>query len=181
MGMTQLFRGELDSFSELLYAALNHATPLYTLSEERGEPAGSTSASGDLQDIWAESALARAIRYSLVMEQNDALMIARGIPREWLVSGKPIIVKNAPSHFGKVSYRLCYYADTGEIAGSVDVPKEYPPGEVRLYLRLPSDWSVQGVNPGCDATLVQDTPPVSTGNQCPVLVWKKTAGALNFG
>ena len=179
IGMTHLFRGELDKFSDLLYAALNHATPLYTLSEEQGQEPGSSS-SGDLQDVWAQSSLARAIRYSLVMERDQSLMIARAIPREWLASGKSIKVKDAPSHFGKVSYQIRYNPDSGKITGSLEVPKEYPPEEVRIYLRLPSDWSVQEVDSSCKATLDQEVPLAVTGDTCPVLIWQKAVGKLNF-
>jgi hypothetical protein len=180
MGMAQLFRGELDQCSSLLYAAVNHLNPFYTSSEERGEAAGTTAVGGDLQDIWAQAAIARVIRYALVMERDQTLMIARATPREWLASGKPIKVQNAPSHFGKVAYQMCYDAKTGKITGDLAVPKEYPPEEVRIYLRLPSDWAVQTLDAGSGAVLEQETPLVSTGDTCPVLIWKKPAGTLNF-
>jgi hypothetical protein len=180
MGMTHLFRGELDRFFSLLYAALNHVTPLYTSCEERGESAGATTPGGDLEDIWTEAAIARAIRYSLVMERDQTLMIARAIPREWLASGKLIKVKDAPSHFGKVSYQIGYDAAAGKITGRLEVPKEYPPEEVRIYLRVPADWSVRAIDPGSGATLTQEEPLVESGDTCPVLIWKQAAGTLNF-
>ena len=71
-----LARDEGDAAIRLLYATLNHGTPLYTWCEERGKEPNTTKTSGDRQHLWTPVAVVRFLRDALVMEQNDQLHLA---------------------------------------------------------------------------------------------------------
>jgi hypothetical protein len=55
----------------------------------------------------------------LVLEHSDegVLYLAKGIPRSWLVSGKPIRIKNTPTRWGRVSLELQAEPSGSGIAG----------------------------------------------------------------
>ena len=53
----QLYRNEGDDAVKYLYATLNHATPLYSWCEERGQEPVSTTCTGDLQHLWTPLAV----------------------------------------------------------------------------------------------------------------------------
>ncbi len=115
-----LLRDEGDTAAAYLYATLNHATPLFTWCEERGVDPGSKKISGDLQHLWTPLAVVRYLRDALVMEQGGTLHLARGTARSWLEAGKTIGIKDAPTHFGKVSYRIT--AAAASMHADVDTP-----------------------------------------------------------
>ena len=85
-----LARGNGDAAVRYLYATLNHATPLYTWCEERGQEPGTAKCSGDRQHLWTPVAVVRAIRDSMVMEDGDGLQLALGPHASWLASGQPV-------------------------------------------------------------------------------------------
>jgi hypothetical protein len=151
-----LARGNGDAAAAYLYSTINHATPLYTWCEERGPEPGTTSCTGDRQHLWTPVAVVRCIRDCLVREDGDNLQLCLGAPREWLGSGQPVGVTNAPTHFGPVSYRLQYDAAKGAVTGEVTFPKRATPVLVTLYLRLPGGLKVVSVNPEARAELLTD-------------------------
>ncbi len=81
----------------------------------------------------------------LVMEQDDVLWLARATPRAWLEQGKRIAVRNAPTHFGLVSYELESDVEHGRLAATVALPSRNPPREVVLILRHPASAPIAAV------------------------------------
>jgi hypothetical protein len=100
---------------------------------------------GPPDKIFEEAAFLERLRNMLVMEQDDALWIARGTPRAWLKQGQKITVKNAPTHFGTVAYEIVSAVDHGSIAATIEMPSRHAPQSVRLRLRHPSAAPIQGV------------------------------------
>jgi hypothetical protein len=168
-----LIRGDGDAFAKYLYAVLNHATPLWTWCEERGKEAGATATSGDRHHLYTPENVVSALRYAMVMEDGDGLHLARGTPRTWLASGKPMGIAKAPTHFGCVSYQMRYDAAkscvTGEAMFAVADGRE--PAWAVLHVRLPGKLRVTAVNPASGATVL----PNGEG-----LRWNKPRGALRF-
>jgi hypothetical protein len=115
-----LLRDEGDAAAAYLYATLNHASPLFTWCEERGQEPGSAKVSGDRQHLWTPLAVVRYVRDALVMEQAGTLHLARGTARSWLAPGRTLGVTGAPTHFGAVSYRLV--AGEHEVQASGETP-----------------------------------------------------------
>ena len=84
-------------------------------------------------------------RNMLVMEIGETLWLARATPRAWLEAGKKITVKNAPTHFGAVSYEIVSDADNGKITATVEMPSRQVPKAVLLRLRHPKAAPIRSV------------------------------------
>ncbi|MCC6126841.1 MAG: hypothetical protein IT426_17900 [Pirellulales bacterium] len=92
---------------------------------------------GPPDKIFEEAAFLERFRNLLVMEQGDSLWIARAAPRAWFEQGRKISVKNAPSHFGVLSYEIVSDVDRGKINATVEMPARNPPQAVLLRIRHP--------------------------------------------
>jgi hypothetical protein len=86
---------------------------------------------GPPDKIFEEAAFLERFRQMLIMEEGDQLWLARATPRAWLAQGKQIVVQNAPTHFGVVTYRIVSSADEGKIKATVEMP---PRGEQKIVL-----------------------------------------------
>jgi hypothetical protein len=88
------------------------------------------------------------LRLMLVQETEtrggrpNGLRLAYATPRGWLDRRKKIVVREAPTSFGPISFSL--EAKPGAVDVSVDLPKEPPPA-VRLRLRLRQGNRITGV------------------------------------
>lgn len=133
-----LVRDEGDAAIAYFYSTLNHATPLVTWCEERGQQPGATKISGDRQHLWTPLAVVRFLRDALVMEQGRELHLARATARTWLEDGKPVSASRAPTHFGEVSYRIESAASQGVIRATVQPPSRQRPAAIILHLRHPA-------------------------------------------
>jgi hypothetical protein len=142
-----------DAAAQYLYATLNHATPLVTWCEERGQEPGTTQCTGDRQHLWTPVAVARCVRDCLVLEDGDGLELALGTDREWLASAGPVGMEGAPTDFGTVSYRLQHDAAAGHITGWVALDAHSAPAWVAMHLRLPEGWQLGDVKATDGATL----------------------------
>jgi len=140
-----LVRGEGDAAIAYLYSTLNHGTPLYTWCEERGLEAGSRKTSGDRQHLWTPLAVTRFLRDALVMEQDGWLHLARATARSWLEQGKAVGIRQAPTHFGVVTYRIESDVDNGVIRARINPPSRNLPRGVGLHLRHPRRARLRGV------------------------------------
>ncbi len=101
---------------------------------------------GPPDKIFEEAAFLERFRNLLVMEEGDALWIARGTPRAWLEQGQQITVRNAPTHFGPLAFEIVSDADHGSITATVELPSRNPPGTVLLRLRHPKAATIQSVS-----------------------------------
>jgi hypothetical protein len=154
----ELARDNGDEAVRLLYASLNHGTPLYTWCEERGEEAGSEKTSGDRQHLWTPAAVIRAVRDCMVFEKGDELHLGLGAARQWLEGGQPVGVKRAPTHFGEVSYQMRYDSGSHQVTGSMEF---FPNGvsalpRIVMHVRLPGGLNVKSVNEESGATVLPD-------------------------
>jgi hypothetical protein len=64
------------------------------------------------------------------------LELAFSTPRAWLRPGKQIVVRDAPTSFGPLSYSIA--ARTRSVRVGIDLPGRREPRTIRLRLRLPS-------------------------------------------
>jgi hypothetical protein len=100
---------------------------------------------GPPDKIFEEAAFLERFRNLLVMEQGDSLWITRAAPKSWLAQGQKIIVKNAPTHFGVVSYEIASDVDHGKINATVQMPSRNPPQSVLLRIRHPRNSPIKSV------------------------------------
>jgi hypothetical protein len=74
----------------------------------------------------------------LVLENSDEdrLYLAKGLPREWVSSGKETSIKQAPTRWGKVSFDLIAKPNTKTVLGHVELTGLDVPKEVHFKFRL---------------------------------------------
>jgi len=84
-----------------------------------------------------EAAFLERLRCLLVMEDGDALWLAKGTPRAWLEDGKKISVADAPTFFGPIGYKIESQVNAGRIVATIQWPERKPPKLLRLRLRHP--------------------------------------------
>jgi hypothetical protein len=166
-----LARDEGDAAIHLLYATLNHGTPLFTWCEERGQEPNTTKTSGDRQHLWTPVAVVRFLRDALVMEQDDRLHLARGIERSWLASGQEVGMQGASTHFGTLSYRFSFAPEKSRLTGMIDFPTSKVPYTATLHCRLPEGLRVVSVDQASQATVAADGA---------ALEWSHPHGTVHF-
>jgi hypothetical protein len=84
----------------------------------------------------------RWLRMMLVREEGDELWLPSGTPRAWLESGKSLQVQNAPTVFGRVSYRITSNTPSNRIEAQIEPLKREDharPKRVVFVLRWPGE------------------------------------------
>ena len=111
---------------------------------------------GPPDKIYEEACFLERFRNLLVMEDGQNLWLARATPRAWLQQGKKISVKNAPTHFGTLSYEIVSDVDNGKMVATLDLQSRRPVKEILLRLRHPQGAPIKTVNVNGAAWLVMD-------------------------
>ena len=97
----------------------------------------------------SNSTFLQTLRLLLVHETRaesgtpDGLRLAHATPRSWLLPGKEIVVRRAPTSFGPVSFSIRSLARTALV--SLDVPLRPGLKSLLLRLRLPRPSRITGV------------------------------------
>jgi hypothetical protein len=88
---------------------------------------------GDLPHGWVASTYVHALRTALVYERagDGSLVLAAGVPDEWLAAGEPVRVQALPTHYGPLDYEL-RREGPGRLRISVGGHLELPPGGIVL-------------------------------------------------
>jgi hypothetical protein len=166
-----LLREQGDAAVGYLYATLNHATPLYSWCEERGQEPGAADCTGDRQHLWTPVAVGRFIRDALVMEDGDTLHLARGAARQWLGSGEPLGVERMATPWGAVSYTLRYDREAGCVSAELELPEAEPGPRVVLHLRLPE---------GLRVASLEGAPGAGVAPDGETIVWEHLRGRVTL-
>jgi hypothetical protein len=84
---------------------------------------------GDLPHGWIGSTFVHALRTALVFERasDRSLVLAAGVPAEWLAKGDPLRVRGLPTHYGPLDYEL-RREGPGRLRLRVGGRLELPPG-----------------------------------------------------
>jgi len=140
--------------------------------------------------IPAQQTIPCVVRWMLAIEDHDEdrLYLAKGLPRPWVGSGKPIRIDQAPTRWGRVTLNLQdkpatksvvatvelgrvsrVSASGGHVSADVEVGRSAAPKELYVKLRMPVDRAVKTatVN-GRSATIGgehHDTVIVQTGSE----------------
>jgi hypothetical protein len=129
----------LDRVEEYLLFLFSHRYHDHTRgSWTAGEVTGITGEDA-LYCIPAQQTIPLLVRWMLVLEDSDEdrLYFAKGVPRDWVVSGKEIAIEKAPTRWGRVSLKMKAKPDEKTIAATIDLARAGAPKEVQLKLRLP--------------------------------------------
>ncbi|MFT4247041.1 MAG: hypothetical protein QM581_03250 [Pseudomonas sp.] len=138
----QLLR--LDRIEEYLLFLYAHRYQAHTRgSWTAGEVTGITGGM-PLFCMPAQLTVPLLLRWMLVFDQDDALYLARALPRDWLASGRPIALHGAPTQWGRASLQLQADPAQGTIEGEVVLPERMP-ASVWLSLRVPAGTTLRKV------------------------------------
>ena len=137
--LSLLYLDRIDEFVLFMYSHRYHVhTRGAWLAGEVTGTAGGTAAFC----VPAQMTIPIILRWAPVLEHPDSglLYLGRGVPREWLGTGKEISIKQAPTRWGIVDYRIVQTAPgrvTAKVKFSGKVPKE-----VEVKLRFPKGAKV---------------------------------------
>ena len=93
-------------------------------------------ASGPFYKSPDEAKFVNRLRDMLVLESDDALWLANGIPRRWFASSEGVRVDRVTTYFGDVSYTL-RGTEAGVIEGEVTLPSRNRARENWISVRVP--------------------------------------------
>jgi hypothetical protein len=149
----------LDRIEEFLLFLYSHRYHAHTRgSWTAGEVTGITGDSGTYC-VPAQQTVPLLVRWMLVLEDSDEdrLYLAKGLPREWVASGKQIGIEHAPTRWGRVSFTLNASSSAKSIVGHVELTGAKMPGEVHFKLRLPLQSRVESVTVNGQRTTLAGT------------------------
>ncbi|MBN9615135.1 MAG: Tat pathway signal protein [Acidobacteriales bacterium 59-55] len=136
----------LDRIEEYLLFLYSHRFHDHTRgSWTAGEVSGITGGTA-LFCIPAQLTIPALVRWMLVLEDSDEdrLYLAKGMPRDWVASGKEIRIDQAPTRWGRVDFRI-QKKDANRIVATVDFPGENRPKELNVKFRLPVQNTLTGI------------------------------------
>jgi len=131
-----LLCGRPDKTVDYLYAFANHATPTRVWREEQAfQHTHHGYWVGDMPHNWASAEFIRLIRNMLVLETGNRLELLAGLPKDWIISKKPVFVERTPTRYGAVSLKMEVQAD-GAVRIEVKQDAAWPlkPDGCRLHL-----------------------------------------------
>jgi len=137
----------LDRIEEFLLFLYAHRYHAHTRgSWTAGEVTGITGDSGTYC-VPAQQTIPLLVRWMLVLEDSDAeiLYLAKGVPQEWVASGKPIQIQKAPTRWGRVSFSLITKREDKSVTGRVELTGAETPKELHFKLRLPTRMVLERV------------------------------------
>jgi hypothetical protein len=144
----------------------DHTRGSWTAGEVSGIDGGTT-----LFCIPAQQTIPLLVRWMLLLEDSDEerLYVAKGVPQGWLASGKAIHVEDAPTRWGKVSYRMQMSEAKDKITAHAELAKGSAPKELYVKFRLPVSNKPKSVTVNGKTAqfggLHNDTVIVATGSQ----------------
>lgn len=97
--------------------------------------------------IPAQQTIPLLVRWMLVLEDSDEdrLYLGKGIPREWLASGKEIRIDAAPTRWGRVNFKIAADANSKTATANVILAGVRAPKELHVKFRLPKGNTIQNV------------------------------------
>jgi len=125
-----LRRGDSRHF-ELMRAVADLASPTGQWPEAI-HPHTLGGCMGDGQHVWAAAEWVLMLRNCFVREEDGRLILAGGIPEEWLRGERPLRFGPAPTEFGPVELSIAIEDDAAVVAWRGDWHGRAPEIEVRL-------------------------------------------------
>ncbi|MBZ5679847.1 MAG: Tat pathway signal protein [Acidobacteriia bacterium] len=161
----------LDRIEEFLLFLYAHRYHAHTRgSWTAGEVTGITGDSATYC-VPAQQTLPLLVRWMLVLEDSDEdrLYLAKGVPREWVASGKEIRIEQAPTRWGKVTFSLATKPTSKSVVGNVQLTGSRTPKQLHFKLRLPAASTLKSVSVNGEPVPVggmhKDTVIITTGTQ----------------
>jgi len=158
----------IEEFLLFLYAHRyhDHTRGSWTAGEVAGINGGTA-----IFCIPAQQTIPLLVRWMMVLDDSDddRLYFAKGLPRDWVTSGKEIKIEQAPTRWGRVNFSLLTNKEEKRVVAKVQLARPGAPKEIQVKLRLPLSSSLKSVTVnGRTATLGgthNDTVIVQTGSE----------------
>jgi hypothetical protein len=121
--------------------------------------------------IPAQQTIPLLVRWMLVLDDSDAdrLYFAKGVPRDWVASGREIRIDQAPTRWGRVNFKMVAKPADKRVVATVELARAGAPRELHVKLRLPIQSPLETVTVnGRQASiggLHNDTVVISTGSE----------------
>ncbi len=121
--------------------------------------------------IPAQQTIPCVVRWMLAIEDNDEdrLYLAKGLPREWVASGKPVGIDRAPTRWGRVNFALRNHPQSKSVVASVELARSGAPKELHVKLRMPLANAVKTAtvngSPATIGGVHNDTVIIRTGTE----------------
>jgi hypothetical protein len=121
--------------------------------------------------IPAQQTIPLLVRWMLVFEDSDEdkLYLGKGLPRDWVGSGKEIAISQAPTRWGRVNVKMAANAASKRASATVELARPGAPKELQVKFRLPAENALQKVTvngkPATIGGLHKDVAIFPTGNQ----------------
>jgi hypothetical protein len=161
----------LDRVEEYLLFLYSHRYHDHTRgSWTAGEVSGITGGTA-LFCIPAQQTIPLLVRWMLVLEDSDEerLYFAKGVPRDWVASGKPVQITQAPTRWGRVNLKLVSRPATKSVVANVELARAGAPKEIQVKLRVPRQTPLRTVTvngrPAEISGKDKDTVVIATGAQ----------------
>ncbi|MGH9814564.1 MAG: Tat pathway signal protein [Candidatus Acidiferrales bacterium] len=161
----------LDRIEEYLLFLHSHRYHDHTRGTwTAGEVSGITGGTA-LFCVPAQQTIPLLVRWMLVLEDSDEerLYFARGVPRDWVTSGKPIRIEQAPTRWGRVTLDLVSRPGTKSVVATVDLARGGAPREIHVKLRVPKQTPLHSVTVNGRAAQLSgkhnDTVVIATGSE----------------
>lgn len=130
----------LDRIEEYLLFLYSHRYHDHTRgSWTAGEVAGINGGTATFC-IPAQQTIPLLVRWMLVLEDSDEdrLYLGKGVPRDWVASGKEIKIEQAPTRWGRVNFSLVARPEAKSVVARVELMRPGVPKELHVKLRLPT-------------------------------------------
>src|SRR2546425_6305412 len=107
----------------------------------------------------------------LVLEDSDEdrLYLGKGVPRDWVASGKEIKIEQAPTRWGRVNFSLVARPEAKSVVARVELVRPGSPKELQVKLRLPTRNTIRSVVVNGSTTKLggphNDTVIIATGSE----------------
>lgn len=97
-------------------------------------------------------------RTMLLMERGNELWLAPFVTDQWLKDGQRLVIRNAPTAFGPMSYEIDSHLAQGYIAARIVPPVRKPPEAILLRVRAPEGKHPRAAvsTPAADCALVPE-------------------------
>ncbi|MGB8473772.1 MAG: hypothetical protein WCE61_06765 [Candidatus Acidiferrum sp.] len=98
--------------------------------------------------IPAQQTIPLLVRWMLVLEDSDdeRLYFGKGLPRDWVISGRVIKIQRAPTRWGPVDLQMQTFQKKKQVVAKVALQKPGTPAEIQVKFRLPTEYSLSSAS-----------------------------------
>ena len=148
---TEVIRGDQRLALEELYAVLLHTSSTHAGFEYDVRPWGTRDFGHNLAPHgWFAACYRTLLRDMLVREAGDTLHLLSVLSPAWLGAGDSVVVRNAPTDFGPVAFRLDVTGDSG---ATLTLEPRFARSPAAVVVHLP--WFVEARSAAADGRPVQ--------------------------